>query len=158
MGNTLCKPVVQVQEQIVEQPKTIEPLLTEESIKILNIQNETKTESESILSTNEIVAKKDEHVLEPIKETQTVEPEPVLEPEIVLEPEVVETVLEPEHVLEPEVVETVLEPEHVLEPEVVVETLSIVQPLDEASSTSSKEEEEVPPLKKKRGRKKKGEQ
>ena len=143
MGNTLCKPVVQVQEQIVEQPKTIEPLLTEESIKILNIQNETKTESESILSTNEIVAKKDEHVLEPIKETQTVEPEPVLEPEIVLEPEVVETVLEPEHVLEPEV---------------VVETLSIVQPLDEASSTSSKEEEEVPPLKKKRGRKKKGEQ
>ena len=143
MGNTLCKPVVQVQEQIVEQPKIIEPLLTEESIKILNIQNETKTESESILSTNEIVAKKDEHVLEPIKETQTVEPEPVLEPEIVLEPEVVETVLEPEHVLEPEV---------------VVETLSIVQPLDEASSTSSKEEEEVPPLKKKRGRKKKGEQ
>ena len=154
MGNTLCKPVVQVQEQIVEQPKTIEPLLTEESIKILNIQNETKTESESILSTNEIVAKKDEHVLEPIKETQTVEPETVLEPEIVLEPEVVETVLEPEHVLEPEVVESVIS--ETKEPE--VEQLSIIQPLDEVSSISSKDEEEVPPLKKKRGRKKKGEQ
>ena len=42
MGNTLCKPVIQVQEQIVEQPKTIEPLLTEEAIKILNVENEAK--------------------------------------------------------------------------------------------------------------------
>jgi hypothetical protein len=138
MGNTLCKPVVQVQEQIVEQPKIIEPLLTEESIKILNVENETKP------------------VISETKETETIkEAENVVEPlpvETILEPVISETkepVLEPEPIKETGTVEPVLEPE--------VEQLSIVQP-DEASSTSSKEEEEVPPLKKKRGRKKKGEQ
>jgi hypothetical protein len=35
MGNTLCKPVP---EQLIEQqPKNVEPLLTEETIKILNV-------------------------------------------------------------------------------------------------------------------------
>ena len=46
MGNSLCKPVP---EQLVEQqPKNIEPLLTEEAIKILNIENERKVESEVV--------------------------------------------------------------------------------------------------------------
>ena len=40
MGNTLCKPVIQVPQQNAEQPKNIEPLLTEEAIKILNIEND----------------------------------------------------------------------------------------------------------------------
>ena len=129
MGNTLCKPVVQVQEQIVEQPKTIEPLLTEEAIKILNVQNEAKEKS--------VISETKEPVVSETKET-----EPIKAVEIVLEPVISET-KEPVPVL--------------TEPEVVVETLSIVQP-DEVSSISSKEEDEVPPLKKKRGRKKKGEQ
>ena len=42
MGNTLCKPVP---EQFIEQqPKNVEPLLTEEAIKILNVENEKKNE------------------------------------------------------------------------------------------------------------------
>ena len=128
MGNTLCKPVVQVQEQIVEQPKTIEPLLTEEAIKILNVENEAKEVKEEPVVTEP----------EPIKE-QTVVPEPVLEP----------VVTEPELIKEEPVISETKEPE--------VEQLSIVQP-DEVSSISSKDEEEVPSLKKKRGRKKKSEQ
>lgn len=35
MGNSLCKPVP---EQFIEPPKKTEPLLTEEAIKILNVE------------------------------------------------------------------------------------------------------------------------
>jgi hypothetical protein len=112
----------------VEQPKTIEPLLTEEAIKILNVENEAKEVKEEPVVTEP----------EPIKE-QTVVPEPVLEP----------VVTEPELIKEEPVISETKEPE--------VEQLSIVQP-DEVSSISSKDEEEVPSLKKKRGRKKKSEQ
>ena len=70
MGNTLCKPAIDIQapQQPNEQPKNIEPLLTEEAIKILNIENETKSvvEPEPIKQVVE---------LEPIK--QVVEPEPI---------------------------------------------------------------------------------
>ena len=130
MGNTLCKPAIQVTQQTAEQPKIVESLLTEEAIKILNLENEVKVEP----------------VISETKETEAIKE---IEPVISETKEPVETVVEP--------VETVLEPviSETKEPE--VETLSIVQPPDEASSTSSKEDE-VPPLKKKRGRKKKGEQ
>jgi hypothetical protein len=149
MGNTLCKPVIQVpQQQIVEQPKNIEPLLTEEAIKILNIEND-RNESGTVLEP------------EPVKEevviSETKEPEPILTEPVISEtkePVISETVVEPLPVLEQEPIEPVSET--IVEPEPEVDQLSIVQP-DEASSTSSKEEE-VPPLKKKRGRKKKTEQ
>ena len=123
MGNTLCKPAIQVTQQTAEQPKIVESLLTEEAIKILNLENEVKVEP----------------VISETKETEAIKE---IEPVISETKEPVETVLEP-------VISETKEPE--------VETLSIVQPPDEASSTSSKEDE-VPPLKKKRGRKKKGEQ
>ena len=144
MGNTLCKPVIQVQ-QIVEQSKTIEPLLTEEAIKILNVQNEAKEKSVISETKEPVVSETKESVISETKEpvvSETKETEPIKAVEIVLEPVISET-KEPVPVI--------------TEPEVVVETLSIVQP-DEVSSISSKEEDEVPPLKKKRGRKKKGEQ
>ena len=88
MGNTLCKPVIQVpQQQIVEQPKNIEPLLTEEAIKILNVENEVK--EEPVISETVICETK-----EPIISETVVEPVPVLEQEPI-EP-VSETVLKPE--------------------------------------------------------------
>ena len=67
MGNTLCKPAIDVQQQIVDQPKNIEPLLTEEAIRILNIENEKKSvvEPEPIKAVETIVEPKTEPVLEP---------------------------------------------------------------------------------------------
>ena len=44
MGNTLCKPVINPPIQNVEQSKDIEPLLTEEAIKIL-VVNEPISEA-----------------------------------------------------------------------------------------------------------------
>ena len=100
MGNTLCKPVINPPIQNVEQSKDIEPLLTEEAIKILVVN-------------------------EPISEATVSEA-------TVEEESRVDTLVE--------------------------DKLSLIPPLDEASSTSSKEDELVTPMKKKRGRKKKGEQ
>ena len=145
MGNTLCKPVINPPIQNGEKPKDIEPLLTEEAIKIL-VVNETET-----------VIKEEPVVTEPEKVVEPV----VTEPEKVVEP----VVTEPEKVVEPVVTEPIIE--EIKEPiisEVTVDTLvneeklSLVPPPDEASSTSSKEDELVTPMKKKRGRKKKGEQ
>ena len=72
MGNTLCKPVP---EQFVEPTKKTDPLLTEEAIQILNIENDKK-------------------VLEVVKESVILEPESIIEPIIgeTIEPVISETV------------------------------------------------------------------
>jgi 2-phospho-L-lactate transferase/gluconeogenesis factor (CofD/UPF0052 family) len=134
MGNTLCKPAINPPIQNVEQPKDIEPLLTEEAIKIL-VVNETET-----------VIKEEPVVTEPIIKEEPV----VTEPEKVVEPVVTEPIIE-------EIKEPIIS-EVTVDTLVNEEKLSLVPPPDEASSTSSKEDELVTPMKKKRGRKKKGEQ
>ena len=134
MGNTLCKPAINPPIQNVEQPKDIEPLLTEEAIKIL-VVNETET-----------VIKEEPVVTEPIIKEEPV----VTEPEKVVEPVVTEPIIE-------EIKEPIIS-EVTVDTLVNEEKLSLVSPPDEASSTSSKEDELVTPMKKKRGRKKKGEQ
>jgi len=172
MGNTLCKPVP---EQLIEQqPKNVEPLLTEEAIKILNVENEKKSEIvvskatvlsetiEPVISVNEIKATVTETLLEPVLEpvisaaTETVLSEtiePVLEPVISA---ATETVLS--ETIEPVVTEPLSANEIAATvTESTEETLSLIQPPDESSSTSSKDEIPEPP-KKKRGRKRKCDQ
>ena len=152
MGNTLCKPVP---EQLIEQqPKNVEPLLTEEAIKILNVENEKKSEIvvskatvlsetiEPVISVNEIKATVTETLLEPVLE-------PVISAatETVLSETIEPVVTEP--LSANEIAATVTESTE--------ETLSLIQPPDESSSTSSKDEIPEPP-KKKRGRKRKCDQ
>ena len=126
MGNTLCKPVP---EQFVEPTKKTDPLLTEEAIKILNIENDKKTES-----------------VTEIKAT-VIEQEPVITEPVISETE------------EPVISETIISETIISETEepVIEDNLSLIQPHDESSSTSSKDDVPEPP-KKKRGRKKKSDQ
>ena len=129
MGNTLCKPVINPPIQNVEQSKDIEPLLTEEAIKILVVN---------------------EPISEATVSEATVSEAPVIKEDVVSEAIVTEPIIE-------EVKETIVEP--VIEEESRVDTLvneeklSVVLPPDDL-----KEDELVTPMKKKRGRKKKGEQ
>ena len=157
MGNTLCKPVP---EQLIEQqPKNVEPLLTEEAIKILNIENEKKSEIvvskatvlsetiEPVISVNEIKATVTETLLEP-----------VLEPVISAATETVLSETKEPVISANEIAATVSVNEiNATVSESTEETLSLIQPPDESSSTSSKDEVPEPP-KKKRGRKRKCDQ
>ena len=136
MGNTLCKPVINPPIQNVEQPKDIEPLLTEEAIKILVIN-----EPEKVVIKEEVVS-----------EATVTEP-PVIKEEIVSESIVTEPIIE-EPVIkeEPVISEATVEVESRVDT-LVEEKLSLITPPDDL-----KEDELVTPMKKKRGRKKKGEQ
>ena len=64
MGNTLCKPVINPPIQNVEQSKDIEPLLTEEAIKIL-VVNEPISEatvSEATVSEAPVIKEEESRV------------------------------------------------------------------------------------------------
>ena len=147
MGNTLCKPVINPPIQNVEQPKDIEPLLTEEAIKILVVN-----EPEKVVIKEEVVS--EATVTEPpvIKEDVVTEP-PVIKEEIVSESIVTEPIIE-EPVIkeEPVISEATVGVESRVDT-LVEEKLSLITPPDDL-----KEDELVTPMKKKRGRKKKGEQ
>jgi len=153
MGNSLCKPVP---EQLIEQqPKNIAPLLTEEAIKMLNVENDRKVLSAATVTS---AAKEAATVLSETKEETTVTSAAKEETKVLSEAKEAATVLsetkEETTVLSAatvtsEIVEPILEPE--------IEQLSLIQPPDESRSTSFNEEVPDPP-KKKRGRKKKCEQ
>jgi hypothetical protein len=145
MGNTLCKPVP---EQFVEPTKNIEPLLTEEAIKILNIETDKKNEIVETILDPVISETKEPVISEPVISAATVISETIIsvnEIKKTIEPVISETI-------EPVISETVIDTLEARE-----EPLSLIQPPDESSSTSFNDEVPEPP-KKKRGRKKKTDQ
>jgi hypothetical protein len=153
MGNTLCKPVINPPIQNVEQSKDIEPLLTEEAIKIL-VVNEPISEA----TVSEATVTEPEKV---VSEATVTEPEkvvseaPVIKEEVVSEATVSEATVSEATVSEATVSEATVikEEESRVDTLVNEEKLSVVLPPDDL-----KEDELVTPMKKKRGRKKKGEQ
>ena len=151
MGNTLCKPVINPPIQNVEQPKDIEPLLTEEAIKILVVNEPISEATVSEAPVSEATVIKEEVVSETTVSEATVIEAPVIKEEVVSEAIVTEPIIE-------EVKETIVEPvieevESRVDTLVNEEKLSVVLPPDDL-----KEDELVTPMTKKRGRKKKGEQ
>ena len=105
MGNTLCKPVINPPIQNVEQPKDIEPLLTEEAIKILVVN-----EPEKVVIKEEVVS-----------EATVTEP-PVIKEDVVTEPPVIKE--------EPVISEATVEVESRVDT-LVEEKLSLITPPDD---------------------------
>ena len=145
MGNTLCKPAINITDVILDEKIKDEPLLTEEAIKELIlpkvIEEEVLPKEEEVLPKEEEVLPKDEEVLP--KEEEVL-------PKIISK-NIVETIIT-EICLHDIQRTEVITYEPVVLGDVTKDEQTSVNQTDEMSSNSSQDD---PPLKKKRGRPKK---